>query len=408
MQAVFSVDSGSPECYLIVKSFLNRSDSNQVDKLRGVAALAVVLFHVRTELWVGWQTIQAQPDLFSQLDHLLAWLGIPMRFMGAGVLLFFVISGYCIHRPQAARGLRQAAGGMRREVSGGGQGTGDRAQGTEPDWWKFYVRRFLRIAPPYWVALALSAGVLVITGGISEAGWERVASSAAMLQNYWGTGGQISTNPSLWSLPVELELYLIYPLACWIGSRVGWTWMLVMAVVVSLLAQWSAHQGLHWLDGSFPKFWGMWCAGAWLAEQKVRNRLPAWSLGWSLGLMATLGLAVGAEMRPFLQPVSFWLWGGVGVLALLWAVAPRSSQVTPTRLPIAWLAWIGTFSYSLYLIHYPLFQWAGFAWQKSFASKPASLLVALAAVALVIPLAWLFHRLIELPSHRLARRLGRV
>jgi peptidoglycan/LPS O-acetylase OafA/YrhL len=393
------------------------NSDERIDSLRGLAALGVVLFHVRTELWVGWRGIQAQPELFSQLDHLLAWLGIPMRFMGAGVLLFFVISGYCIHRPQAEKGKAEMlkAEMLTRESEIGT--TGRRDDGTtekvgkgkaEPDWWKFYVRRFLRIAPPYWVALALSAGVLVITGGISEAGWERVASSAAMLQNYWGTGGQISTNPSLWSLPVELELYLIYPLACWIGSRVGWTWMLVMAVVVSLLAQWSAHQGLPKLDGSFPKFWGMWCAGAWLAEQKVRNRLPAWSLGWSLGLMATLGLAVGAEMRPFLQPVSFWLWGGVGVLALLWAVAPRSSQETPSRLPTAWLAWIGTFSYSLYLIHYPLFQWAGFAWQKSFASKPASLSVALVAVAVAIPLALLFHRLIELPSHRLARRLGRV
>jgi peptidoglycan/LPS O-acetylase OafA/YrhL len=109
------------------------------------------------------------------------------------------------------------------------------------------------------------------------------------------------------------------------------------------------------------------------------------------------------------SPPDFFAFVGRGTgSSALRRGAPRTSQVTLALLPTAWLAWIGTLSYLLYLVHYPLFLRAGFAWQKSVGSKPASLIVALAAVAVVIPLAWLFHRLIELPSHRLARRLGRV
>jgi peptidoglycan/LPS O-acetylase OafA/YrhL len=422
---------------------------SRLEVIRGGAALAVTLFHVRSELWVGWKAIQANPWGVFTFDAALAWVGVPMHFMGAGVLLFFVISGYCIHRPQAERQLKKAESGNRWAKGGGDGSMGLRdcrtaedqmagkgqlkADGVElkaemempegsafecsafpvsvffnsPSWFRFFVRRFLRIAPPYWVALVLSAGVWAVIGDISAEGWQRIGSSALMVQNYWGLGGQVSTNPSLWSLPVELELYLVYPLAWWIGNRVGWTWMLLLAVAVSASAQYASLRGAGWLDGSFPKFWALWCAGAWVAEQNALDRLPQWNLGWGAALLVTAAFAVGTELVAPLQPLTPWAWGVVGLLALLWAVAPCGAGPIVSRMPTAWLAWIGRFSYSLYLIHYPLFQGAGYLWRQHFGDKPHSLLVALVAVVAVVPLAWLFHRLIELPSHRLARRWGR-
>lgn len=359
------------------------SASLRVDALRGVAAVSVALYHVRTDLWVGWGAIQANPEAYSQMDRILSWLGVPMRFMGAGVLLFFVISGFCIHRPQAAR------------VGGGASG---------PDWSRFMVRRVLRIYPPYLMALVLSGLVLAWNQGSPIAGVDRLLVSLTMLQNYWPPGGQISTNPSLWSLPVEMELYLVYPLAWWLGRRIGWTMVLGFAIMISLAGQYFSLHGVRWLGASFPCFWALWCAGAWLAERSCRNRLPNWNWRWCAGLVATLLAAVLSDQVTLINCLSIWLWGLVSVLALIWAVH-RSKSGTGGWISLA--AWIGTFSYSLYLIHYPLFHLAGEVWRRQFGAKPASLAMALVGVLLVIPIAWLFHRWIEAPSHRLARRMGR-
>lgn len=369
---------------------------SRVDALRGLAALGVVVYHVRIDLWVGWAAIQANPKLFSTLDVWLSWLGVPMRFMGAGVLLFFVISGYCIHGPQAKWGTWQ-------EKVAYSQWSGT------PDWWRFWIRRGLRIYPPYLVALFLSGLVLAITSSMSAVAWSRFWASVPMIQNYWPPGGQIQTNPSLWSLPVEMELYLIYPLAWWLGRQIRWTWVLLIAIVVSLGGQWASLNGERWLDASFPRFWALWCAGAWVAERQWRETLPIWGRWWSLGLGGLLILAVISEYMKNLHGLSIWLWGLVGVLCLVWAAgSERQRPATIFNRCLMIVAWIGTFSFSLYLVHFPLFYLAGHIWQGYFGGKPTSILVPLAAVMLVIPLAWIVHRWIEAPSHRLARRLGRV
>jgi peptidoglycan/LPS O-acetylase OafA/YrhL len=375
----------------------------RVDALRGIAAVAVAFYHVRVDLWVGWGAIQANPHTFSILDGTLSWLGVPMRFMGAGVLLFFVISGFCIHSPQARKETRDKA--RRKGQDGNAKGL----MSDTPQWGRFYVRRGLRIYPPYLVTLFLSGVALAFTSDLTVAAWSRFLTSLPMLQNYWHPGGQIQTNPSLWSLPVEMELYLVYPLAWWLGRQVGWAWVLVLAIFVSLAGQWASLNGVRWLDASFPRFWALWCAGAWVADRRFRGGLPIWDWRWSLGFAGLLMAAVISEYRTNLQGFSIWLWGLVGVLAIVWAAGPvpHKSESFFTRL-ISLAAWIGTFSYSLYLIHYPLFHLAGHVWQGHFGSKPASILVSLAAVLLAIPVAWVFHRWIEAPSHRLARRLGRA
>lgn len=361
----------------------------RIDVLRGIAALGVALFHVRAELWVGWTAIQANPESYTPVDQALSWLGIPLRFLGAGVLLFFVISGYCIHGPQAG-------GGGRKKLT------------TEkPEWRRFYVRRFLRIYPPYLAVLVLSGVVLAWSGGMD---WNRFLASLSMLQNYWPPRGQISTNHSLWSLPVEMELYLVYPLAWWLGRRLGWAMVLGLAGCVSLVAQGGLVAGAAWLDGSVPRFWALWCAGAWVAERRATVGLPSWNARWMLGLTLTLVAAASSELLAPTRIASQWLWGVVGVLALIWAAGSRPAGTAALeQCNSSWLiplAWLGTFSYALYLVHYPLFHLAGGVWQGAFGAKPSCILVPLAAVALVIPLAWLFYCLVELPSHRLARRLG--
>jgi peptidoglycan/LPS O-acetylase OafA/YrhL len=67
--------------------------------LCGVPCIGIVLYHVRVDLWVGWNTINQSPEIFSMFDRLVAQLSIPIPFLRFFVMLFFLISRFCIHYP---------------------------------------------------------------------------------------------------------------------------------------------------------------------------------------------------------------------------------------------------------------------------------------------------------------------
>lgn len=106
---------------------------------------------------------------------------------------------------------------------------------------------------------------------------------------------------------------------------------------------------------------------------------------------------------------SFYLhygWALFSFLLLTWVLGPGSRHFTEQRFWVSPLVFVGMISYSLYLFHFPLFKLAGAAWFVLFAAKPDSFLIPTLASLLMIPLAWVFYRLVELPTHRFAQKLG--
>lgn len=348
--------------------------------LRGLAALGVLIFHARVALWVGWREIQARPADFSALDRLLAWLSAPAPFLGAGVMLFFVVSGFCVHQP---------------------------VQGATapPSWREFLVRRLRRVYPPYLAAL----GVSLLAGVALDAGRQHGLASAFMVQNYTGAASvsalssQVTTNPSLWSLPVEIEFYLLYPLFWWAAARLGWRVTLGAVAAVSSLALAAWAGGLRLLDGNFAFYWLVWCSGAWLRERHSGGNLPHPGLVANLAACAALAGGIALTLRP-VGPLAAWCWGA----ASFWLV--WRSITAPLALP-GWLSstlrTAGRWSYSLYLLHFPLLLLLGAAWVAAFGAKPANFAVTLAGCAVVLGPVMLFHRWIEQPSHDWARRAAR-
>src|SRR5690606_30842788 len=105
--------------------------------------------------------------------------------------------------------------------------------------------------PPYLAAAALS---LVLAGWLYGPNLPESGSSIAtlfMLQNYSGSiwesvaTRQPSTNAAFWSLPVELELYLAYPIVRSIWNRSGWRSGFLVVGMCSAAALAAYHAGFR-------------------------------------------------------------------------------------------------------------------------------------------------------------------
>jgi peptidoglycan/LPS O-acetylase OafA/YrhL len=224
-----------------------------------------------------------------------------------------------------------------------------------------------------------------------------------MVQNYVGPGGQMAGNPSLWSLPVEIELYLAYPLLLWVWRRFGSSTMLAIVAATSAAAAAALLLGEQWPMSNFAKYWIIWAAGAVLAELTRQNRLPRWRAAHTASLAIVAVAAAGGRAAALPTGIEHFLWGAVYTLAVLWVLTHRSTlERLPARVS-ALLLWLGKISYSLYLVHFPLLILLGACWLALFGAKPSSLLVPLAATLITLPVAYAFWRWIERPSQLMAR-----
>ncbi len=360
-----------------------------IDFLRGISALVIVLFHVRVDLWVGCFAIANQPGSYSLFDRVAALLSIPIPFLDSAVMLFFIVSGFCIHYPYAAseRSLELTS---------------------------YSIRRFLRIYPPYLGAVLLA---LLIEGIIHQYFQQEVSSLGTMLktvfmvQNYGENAGQLFSNVSLWSLPVEVELYLVYPFFYWLVMRWGMklSMLFVGSVSISTLAMLLR---THLYDnsgnrvGHFAIYWLIWCAGALLAEWVKQERVPQWR-NWLWSVMGlTAILAIGVQLYDLFIGLQDLLWAGFYFTVTLWGFTRENPLgFLNTRLKKV-LAMLGLISYSLYLIHSPFFKLCGFLWIDLFGSKPANFFIPLGFSLLSVLLAGVFYSYVEAPTHRLARKLA--
>lgn len=86
------------------------------------------------------------------------------------------------------------------------------------------ARRILRIYPPYLCAVLFTA---VVAWSCQhwwvDKTWDlgRMIRTATLTQNYPPASGQFLSNPALWTIPVEMEFYLLYPLVFWAWTRFG-------------------------------------------------------------------------------------------------------------------------------------------------------------------------------------------
>jgi peptidoglycan/LPS O-acetylase OafA/YrhL len=292
------------------RDWINRLDS--VEALRAIAFFMVFVFHAFLEFNTG-------SDGLVGVIYSNPWGYFFPHHVGAfGVQLFFVISGFCIHR--SALRWREAHAGARGR-----------------DWIVHYAQsRFLRIYPAYLL-------VVLTLFALTPVAWVDLVAHVLLIQTLIpGTVNQI--NPSLWSLAVEAQLYALYPLALFAmtGSRAP----LIIAACAGASLIWRLVAPEHTLWAKAPLFWGFeWWLGVAVAQTATMQRWIGWRT-WLAGLAATLVVLAPTRIDALyatLPPVLF--------AALLGLLIRR-----PQRAP-RWLIATGAVSYGLYLVHQPVLAW---------------------------------------------------
>jgi peptidoglycan/LPS O-acetylase OafA/YrhL len=340
-----------------------------LDGLRAIAVLLVFLAH-------------------SGLEHV-----VPGGF---GVTVFFVMSGFLITTL-----LRLEYQGSRRI-----------------DFRGFYLRRFLRLMPPLLLvtllAWALSSAGL-IDGYFSWAGmmsaWFYVGNYFLIAHDFHGMPGGLGV---VWSLAIEEHYYLLFPplaLLLLRKGRIGLSVGLLCALCVVVLAWrcWLAAHGASVdyltmatdtrvdaiLVGSLMAL----ARNPWLDRPSAVAGLPDWGL--AVLCVATLMLSVGYRDELFRVTWRFTLQSlAIAGLIHLAVARARSPAVAWLGSPV--LVYLGTISYTVYLVHHMILlglvkQWPMLGWFWT----------TLAGALLTLMVAEPMRRWVELPCARLRKRLHR-
>ena len=377
-----------------------------LDALRAVAALLVVYAHLSHYLLRGARDVSAE------------WLHAGT----AGVMLFFLVSGYIVPASLERHGNLRA----------------------------FWISRLARLLPLYVVVTVLVIAVLPVDPYLSAHPVTAAVAHATMLTHLLGVP---LVTPVFWTLTFEMAFYLIVsalfalgrhrasgaiavtlavvavagaPLSP--GTFVGPV-AAVVALIAGLAALTSGRRGLE-LAGAVLLL--VFAAGLLLGGQDGAH---VWD-----GLLIPAVMFVGTTIYraehgqlPRRQAVvvagvvaAALLTNWFAELAALHAVTPR--YVTRSILTLLvfagafavgmacrhrrvprFLAWMGLVSYSIYLVHVPLIQLLDpvLSFLGSRLHGPVELIAAVGFVAVLLGLSWLSHRYIEQPGQRLGRSMVR-
>ena len=320
-----------------------------VDGLRAVAVLAVLAFHAFP---------QSAPGGF------------------AGVDVFFVISGFLI--------------------------TGiilDGLQDGRFSFADFYWRRVRRIFPALILVLAASLALgwlLLLPDEYMQLG-KHVAAGAGFVANivywreagYWDPAAELKPLLHLWSLGVEEQYYLVWPLLLFLFRRDPKRMLAMMAVLTVL-----SFGANVWLTGTRPsaafylpvtRFWELLAGGllAFFASRKTNHQDVKAAAGAAL-LVATFLLLHGQRDFP-----GWWALLPVMGTALLVSAGP-AAWINRRLLGNRVMVYAGLISYPLYLWHWPLLSYARIAHGGE---PPAALRWALLAAAVLLSV--LTYELVE-------------
>lgn len=359
---------------------LGKLHLDYIDGLRGLAALFVVLHHAFEQTW----PILVYPD---SRPPRLVWLFLGwLRYGHYAVTFFITISGFCLMIPVIRSGSLR--GGLRGFAKG----------------------RVRRILPPYYAALIIS---IVIAGLFLKIHTHTLYDDSLpvtlqgvifhfLLIHNWFNATRPQISGPFWSIAVESQIYILFPVLLAVFMRRGMKAFILVSAAISLvllLALGWALTPQYLLVFTMGMFASLKAFGA-PAGSDLDLRVPGW-LKW-LGATALVITCASILRTHGGRLVTADILVGVMSAYLLFSVTRNPNNPVRRFASLGPIVWVGGFSYSLYLIHFPLQQllWQDVVAPMHFSPTITFSVIAVPGTLLLTLISFLFYRLFEKPFMR--------
>lgn len=360
----------------------------EIEYLRAVAVLLVVFGHIDA--------------LFPDFPRLKigAWTGVD---------LFFCISGYVISRSYESV--------FDRYIEEGRWGTAARA---------FWIRRIFRLAPSAWLWLGI--GIFLSWGFNSSGAFGTVEGTVktaiyflTFVMNLAMAHGDVHANAYFWSLTLEDQFYFVFPFFLLL-FRGHWRWnIFLLLIFLQALPDRSQHDSPYpsyfWATRTDALMWGclIYQFSRSIAYRKLEPTFLQYRIAVLLVNAVLLYLLVTIPRGAFESLIGYKVETAVALVSAAWVFLASfdKAYVLPLPFPFrAVLAWVGSRSYGIYLIHIPVLgltheislRYAQFLGEKAYDFRYVQ---ALMIFVLLLILAELNFRFVESPLRRKGANLAK-
>jgi len=317
-----------------------------VDMLRGLASLSVAWFHFT----------HGNPGFLPD-----DWLKSTGNWGWLGVEIFFVISGFIIPYSLWKNNFV-----------------------FKNHWYKFILKRIARIDPPYFISMILSLSLWYLStfipefkGTSLEFDWLQISAHFGYLIDFMGLNW---IQPIYWSLAIEFQYYLFICLIIpfLLNKNI---WIVRLSLVLLLISPFAIENRIvvfYWM--------GLFVLGisSFLFFIK-KMKIP------ELILFQILSSAVCWKIIGFPEMIA-------GLLAVLFILLVNIKPIRP-------LIFLGSLSYSLYLVHIPVGGKIINLFSRFSGTLFFQVMGLFSALTISLLVGWLFYKYIELPSQELASKI---
>jgi peptidoglycan/LPS O-acetylase OafA/YrhL len=339
-----------------------------VDALRCFACFWVVLFHLSEGNHIP-TLLAAIPGWLKYMVFDAGHLGVPIFFVLSGIVMATTTSRVPMNNVNATN---------------------------------FVARRLVRLAPPYYAAIALGVAVIAVKHMLGQPGIEipgvtAILAHALFLQDFLGIRNIITV---FWTLCIEVQFYIFFAVLLWLADRAGegvtpkrrnlWIWG---SALLALLWPAGIIHAIGW-KGGFIAFWFSFMAGVLCAQTLSGTKQSRYI---AIGYCA-LALVIGLATKN-----SFTIAAGLTGLLFCFLVNRSTMLGFISSYPVQKIALI---SYSLYLFHSPV---TGFFMRVYRAFMPTGLfsdaLAAVLIIATCIAFSAMAYLMFERPAIAWSRRI---
>ncbi len=362
-----------------------------LDGLRGLTALYVVFHHAFADFRLH-PTGKVIPSWLHRLVEFTS-------FGQAAVCIFIVLSGYCLMMPLVQAKTTYLRGGV----------------------FQYILRRARRILPVYYGAMVVSLLLIALIPGmtrISNTLWDdslpafssvSIFSHLLLIHNFnyfW----MHKIDYPMWSVATEWQIYFVFALVLLpVWRRFGLAASVITAMVIGLIPHWVSNGTVDMACFEFVGLFALGMAGAVISfstepiQNRIRDQIPWGSLSVVFLLAAYFG-KFRARREWIYQVIGNVDLGFAAACLLIFCTkALLDSELKKLPVVVRFLkskiyVFLGTFSYSLYLIHAPALALVGIGIrQLNLSSTGSAAVLLIAAIPFTLIAAYLFYLVFEKP-----------